>query len=259
MNRSIQMGFVVFDEIELVYGNASQDPAAETLLSQLEQSALAEARARCGILTSKGRPVTPEEYDALPDEVKELLEAALIQVGLAAFSVPMDEAILTVRLSQRIQETCCCTPFSVLNRLEKLDGVYSALYSRATMEVQALLGGKQGLMAMLYPWLKVSETSANEVAARLVPPRTAEVKPAPANLKVVQSEKRRGILERFLAGGHKPGGQRRPTRRDMHREYKWASGADPFMDRPDAFLYRQTKSKNVCTAGFLQSFRHISR
>ena len=217
MNRGISWESVVFDEIDLGYGKASQDPAAENLLFQLEEGAL------------------------------------------AAFSVPMDEAILTVRLSQRIQETCCCTAFSILNRLEKLDSVYSALYPRATMEVQASLGGKQGLIAMLYPWLKVSETSANEVAARLVPPRTAEVKPAPASLKVVQPEKRRGILERFLAGGHKPGGQRRPTRRDMHREYKRASGADPFMDRPDAFLFRQTKSKNVCTAGFLQSFRHISR
>ena len=41
MNRGISWESVVFDEIDLGYGKASQDPAAENLLFQLEEGALA--------------------------------------------------------------------------------------------------------------------------------------------------------------------------------------------------------------------------
>ena len=204
MGRSIQWASGVFDEMELVYEKAAEKPAAENLLSQLEQGALAEARAHCGMVTSKGCPVTPSEYDLLPDEVKEAPVWALSHVGLAAFSALMDEAKIIVRLSPRIQEVRCCTAFSILNRLEKLDGVYNALHPRATLEMQAPLGGKKGLMpiealiAMLYPWLAVSETSTKEVAVKLALPRPAAAKPAPASQKDVWQEKKRSILERLF-------------------------------------------------------------
>ena len=204
MNRRIRWESGVLDEIELVYEKAAANPAAESLLSQLEQGALAEARAHCGMVTSKGCPITPAEYDLLPDAVKEALMAALSQAGLAAFSAPLNEAKITVQLSPRFQEVRCCTAFSILNRLEKLDGTYDALHPQAMLELQTPLGGKQGLMAiealiaMLYPWLKVSETSTNEIAARLVLPRSAEAKQASASPKVVQQEKKRSILERLF-------------------------------------------------------------
>lgn len=129
MGRSIQWASGVLDEMVLVYEKTAENPAAENLLSQLEQGALAEARAHCGMVTSKGCLVTPSEYDLLTDEVKEALMWALSQVGLAAFSALMDEAKIIVRLSPRIQEVRCSTAFSILNRLEKLDGAYDACIS----------------------------------------------------------------------------------------------------------------------------------
>lgn len=265
MGRSIQWASGVLDEMVLVYEKTAENPAAENLLSRLEQSALAEARAHCGLVTSKGCLIKPSEYDLLTDEVKEALMWALSQVGLAAFSALMDEAKIIVRLSPRIQEVRCSTAFSILNRLEKLDGAYDAVHLRAKLEMQAPLGGKKGLMpiealiAMLYPWLAGSETSTKEVAVKLALPRPAAAKPAPASQKDIQQEKSGASRRGSSAGSHKPDGHRRPSRRDIHREYKKASGADPCMDRPGCLFLSHTKSKNVCTAGFLQSFRHMSR
>lgn len=172
MDRRIQWNSGCFDEIDLVYDKAAETSASAGILSDLEAGALTEAKAHCDMLRIQGSPVTPEQFDALPEQVKESLMAALGSVGLAAFSAPLSEAKITVRLSARIQETRCCTAFSILNRLEKLDGAYNARFPQATLEIQAPLGGKRGLaaiemlIAMLYPWLKVSEVSTGEVAVQ---------------------------------------------------------------------------------------------
>lgn len=108
-------------------------------------------------------------------------------MGLTSFSAPPTEPKIVVRLSPHIQNVRCCTAFSILNRLEKLDGAFNALHPQATLEIQAPLVGKQGLVqiemliSMLYPWLKVTEVSSNEVAANLM-----QTQPKPQQKAVAQ-------------------------------------------------------------------------
>lgn len=202
MGRNIPWDSGCFDEIELVYEKASEEEASAKILSELETGALAEARAHCDMLCIQGRPVTPEQFDAIPEPVKESFMAALSNVGLAAFSAPLNEAKITVRLSPRIQEVRCCTAFSILNRLEKLDGAYNVRFPQATLEIQVPLGGKRGLIAiemlisMLYPWLNVREVSTNETAVALTPSQPAG--DIPKKQEAGQKEQKPGFWEKLF-------------------------------------------------------------
>ena len=63
--------------------------------------------------------------------------------------------------------------FSVLNRLEKLDGVFNVMFPKATLELRVPLGAKKGmvkcemLIIQLYPWLSINEISTNMVSSTL--------------------------------------------------------------------------------------------
>lgn len=181
MERKIEWNCGCFDEIDLVYDKAEENEAIAGILSELETGALAEARAYSHNIQVDGRPITPEQFDTLPDSMKEHVMYSLSGMGLAAFSAPLTEPKITVRLTPHIQLVRCCTAFSILNRLEKLDGAYNVRFPKATLEIQAPLGGKKGLVqiemliCLLYPWLSVSEVSTNEVA---VVPAQEQPKPA---------------------------------------------------------------------------------
>lgn len=174
MERKIQWSSGCFDEIDLVYDKAAKKEATARILADLEVGALTEARAYSDKIIIDGRPITPQQFDALPDQMKEQVMSTLSTMGLASFSSTISEPKITVRLTPDIQKVLNCTAFSILNRLEKLDGAFNVLHPQATLEIQAPLGGKQGLVqiemfiAMLYPWLKVTEISSNEVAANLM-------------------------------------------------------------------------------------------
>lgn len=173
MERKIQWSSGCFDEIDLVYDKAAEKEMTSKILTDLEVGALAEAKACSDKIVVEGRPLTPQQFDALPDSMKEQVMWQLSGMGLASFSAPLTEPKIVVRLSPHIQYVRCCTAFSILNRLEKLDGAFNVLHPQATLEIQAPLGGKQGLVqiemliSMLYPWLKVTEVSSSEVAANL--------------------------------------------------------------------------------------------
>ena len=72
--------------------------------------------------------------------------------------------------------------FSVLNRLEKLDGAFNVLFPKATLELRVPLGAKKGMMKcemlimQLYPWLSITETSTNTVSSTLNVQPQAETK-----------------------------------------------------------------------------------
>lgn len=144
MERKIQWNSGCFDEIDLVYGKAAEKEVTEKILSELEVGALAEARAYSDIIVVDGRPLTPQQFDALPDSMKEQVMYNLSGMGLSAFSAPLTAPKISVRLSPHIQFVRCCTAFSILNRLEKLDGAFNMLHPQATLEIQAPLGGKKG-------------------------------------------------------------------------------------------------------------------
>ena len=187
MERKIQWNSGCFDEIDLVYEKAAEKEATAKVLAGLEAGALAEAKAYSDKIIVDGKPLTHQQFDALPGSMKEQVMYQLSGMGLASLSATLTEPKLIVRLSPHIQYVRCCTAFSILNRLEKMDGAFNVLHPQATLEIQAPLGGKQGLVqieiliAMLYPWLEVTEVSSNEMAANLT-----QTQPNPQQKSVAQ-------------------------------------------------------------------------
>ena len=186
MERKIRWSSGCFDEIELVYERAEKDKSAAAMLSELETMALSETVNNCGMLKIDGRPLTRERVLALDEYDKEIGIYILAGMGLEEFDPSMDEPVITVTFSPHIQQVLSCTMFSLLNRIEKLDGAYNEVrFPRATLKLQVPLGGKKGLMKWemlimtLYPWLSVSETSTNTVAIPAPAPAPAPT-PAPA-------------------------------------------------------------------------------
>ena len=176
MNRKISWDSALLQEIELVYEKAEADDTAGKMLEQLEDKALSECRAICAagaIKNVSGEAVTPRQFEDSPDEEKEELICQLARLGLAGLDTDIASATITVRLSSLIQRTMACTFFDLMNRLENLDGSLNVLIPKWTLELQAPLGGKKGLMQWelmimtFYPWLSVREVSTNEEA---VPP-----------------------------------------------------------------------------------------
>lgn len=211
MERKIQWNSGCFDEIELVYDKASENKSIAGILSRLEIGALEEARAYSDKIIIDGRPITPQQFDALPDQMKEQVMSTLSTMGLASFSSAISEPKIIVRLTPDIQKVLNCTAFSILNRLEKLDGSFNILHPQATLEIQAPLGGKQGLVqiemliTMLYPWLKVTEVSSGEVAAKLMqaqptpPPEPAAKKePSPGSPIEKKTDTKPGFWARLF-------------------------------------------------------------
>ncbi len=182
MDRKIEWKSYCHDEIELVYEKAEDNENIGNMLSELEQMALHEAEENCGLLRLSGQSITKEMFQAMSDNDKEQIMYYLSGVGLEGFNSSMAEPVITVTLSSHIQLVLGCTMFSILNRLEKLDGAYNVLHPKATLEIIAPLGGKKGLMRCemlimaLYPWLSVSERSSNVVASTM--PTSAPVENA---------------------------------------------------------------------------------
>ena len=195
MERKIHWNSGCFDEIDLVYDKASKNEATAKILADLETGALAEARAYSDKIIVDGRPATPEQFDAFADSMKEHVMHQLSSMGLACVNSTITDPKITARLTPHIQYVRCCTAFSILNRLEKLDGALNVLHPKVTLEIQAPLGGKQGLVqiemliALLYPWVNVTEVSSGEVAANLEQKQSAPQKqPTPQKQPVPQKQ-----------------------------------------------------------------------
>lgn len=167
MNRKIQWIDGYYDgiemEVEPIYDKASKNENIARLLSELETGAVAEARTLSDSVKIDGQSITPQQFDALPARSKEQVMSALSTVGLATFNPIFEEPKIIVRLTPDIQLVRCCTAFSILNRLEKLDGAINNLYPTVTLELQVPLGRNKGmdklacLIVLLYPWLQVSQ------------------------------------------------------------------------------------------------------
>ena len=186
MESKIPWLAVYLDDLSLVYDKA-EEMGQENLLIQLEETALQEARANSSHLKIDGKSISPEQFDQLPDPMKAQIIVSIGAQGLAELNPSMSEPLITVRLSPLIPLVQGCTFFQILHRLEKLDGAYNTVRfpdGKTTLQIQAPLGGKKGLMrwemliALLYPWLHVQEISTNEIAVTQLP--AAVPAPAPA-------------------------------------------------------------------------------
>ncbi len=175
MERKINWNSGCFDEIGLVYEKAENNKTIGDLLSELEEIALRETENSCGLISIDNKPVSRDMVKAMSEIEREKLISILSDFGLLEFNPLLTEPKIVVKFSDKIQKVVGCTMFSVLNRLEKIDGSYNAmLFPKATLELQIPLGGKKGmlkwelLIMQLYPWLSVSEVSSNIIAEELI-------------------------------------------------------------------------------------------
>lgn len=170
MDRKIAWKSYRFDEIELVYEKAEGNSELGKLMEELEALALTEAHDNCGLLKTEQGPITAEQFEAMSGSDRETVIYLLSGIGLADIALDYKAAKIMLKLSPMIQRVMGCTMFSILNRLEKLDGSFNVRCPKATLEIQVPLGGKKGLMKwemlimQLYPWLSVHEVSTNEVS-----------------------------------------------------------------------------------------------
>ncbi|MCC8072854.1 MAG: hypothetical protein LIO62_01845 [Clostridiales bacterium] len=160
----------------MVYEKAEKNENIGAMLSELEEMALNEAEENCGLLRLNGQPITKEMFQTMSDTDKEQVMYYLSGIGLEDLNSSMTDPVITITLSSHIQMVLGCTMFSILNRLEKLDGAYNVIHPKATLEIIVPLGAKKGLLKCemlimaLYPWLSVSEKSSNVVSATMPSP-----------------------------------------------------------------------------------------
>ena len=182
MERKINWYSGCHDEIELVYDKANENDSVAATLMELETMALQEAEESCGMLKMGDKPITREMFLEMSEQDKETVMYYLSGAGLQEFVPSMTEGKITVTFTPHIQHVLGCTMFSVLNRLEKLDGAFNVMFPKATLEFRVPLGAKKGMMKcemlimQLYPWLSITETSTNTVSSTLNVQPQSEVK-----------------------------------------------------------------------------------
>lgn len=95
--------------------------------------------------------------------------------------------------------------FSVLKRLEKLDGAFNVRFPQAKLELRIPLGAKKGMMKcemlimQLYPWLSIKETSTNTVTSTFnVQPQAQTKAPVVEQKPTEKKTDKKGFLAKFF-------------------------------------------------------------
>lgn len=205
MERKINWYSGCHDEIELVYDKANEDESIAAALMELETMALREAEENCGMVKMGDKPVTHEMFLEMSEEGKEVVMYYLSNAGLQEFVPSMTEGKITVTFTPYIQRALGCTMFSVLNRLEKLDGAFNVRFPQAALELKMPLGARKGMMKwemlimQLYPWLSVRETSINTVTSTFNAQPQAQTKAPVAEQKPSeQKTEKKGFFAKFF-------------------------------------------------------------
>lgn len=206
MERKINWYSGCHDEIELVYDKANENESIAATLMELETMALQEAEESCGMLKMGDKPITREMFLEMNEQNKETVMYYLSGAGLQEFVPSMTEGKITVTFTPHIQQVLGCTMFSVLNRLEKLDGAFNVMFPKATLEFRVPLGAKKCMMKcemlimQLYPWLSITETSTNTVSSTLnVQPQSESKAPIADTPKVPQANtEKKGFFARLF-------------------------------------------------------------
>ena len=162
----------VYMELGLVFDKGDSNEAIKSELDELVSKALEEARNICPYITYKNNKLTGEDFDKLESiEKADIIRSLGEQIGLSRFDTMKSmEGKLEIEFSHHIQSVLSCTMFSILNRLENLDGAINVFNPKVELTIVAPLGGKKGLMKcemlimMLYPWIQIHETSSSIVA-----------------------------------------------------------------------------------------------
>lgn len=205
MERQINWNSGCYDEIELVYDKANENENIAAILSELETMALREAKENCKMLKMGDKFLTKEMFLDMSENEKEMVMYHLASVGLQEITPSMNDGKIIVTFTPHIQMVLGCTMFSLLNRIEKLDGAFNIMFPKAKMEFRVPLGAKKGmfkcemLIMQLYPWLSITETSTNTVSS------TVNIQPAvqnkPLEEKPIQQnemKEKRGFISRLF-------------------------------------------------------------
>lgn len=205
MERKINWYSGCHDEIELVYDKANEDENIAAALMELETMALREAEENHGMVKMGDKPITHEMFLEMSEEGKEIVMYYLSNAGLQEFVPSMTEGKITVTFTPHIQQVLGCTMFSVLNRLEKLDGAFNVRFPQAKLELRIPLGAKKGMMKcemlimQLYPWLSIKETSTNTVTSTFnVQPQAQTKAPVVEQKPTKQKTDKKGFLAKFF-------------------------------------------------------------
>lgn len=140
------------------------------------------------------KPITHEMFLEMSEQDKETVMYYLSDVGLEEFVPSMTEGSITVTFTPYIRSVLGCTMFSILNRLEKLDGAFNVMFPKAALELRVPLGAKKGmvkcelLIMQLYPWLSITEASTNTVSSTLNIPLQSETNTPVAEQKSAESK-----------------------------------------------------------------------
>lgn len=170
MERKLCLLSDYFDEIDLVFEKAKKNETTLSIFLDIEKSALAEAENNCDMFKCDSAAVTKEKFSSLSDNFKSMMIYDLSEIGLRGFSASMEAPEIRVTLSEYSPIVLGCTMFSILNRIEKLDGAYNEIFPKASLVIEEPFGGKKGLVRLemlvmlLYPWLSVREESINLIA-----------------------------------------------------------------------------------------------
>ncbi len=200
MERKISWYSCCHDEIELVYEKAQQNESIASTLSELETMALCEAEENCSMLKIGDESITKEMFLKMSEQDKERVMYYLSGAGLQEFVPSRSDGKISVTFTPYVHNVLGCTMFSVLNRLEKLDGAFNVFCPEATLELRVPLGAGKGmvkfemLIMQLYPWLSVTETPINTVSS----PLNSEPYVQPTPHTETKTEKKKGFLSKIF-------------------------------------------------------------
>lgn len=205
MDRKIKWHSGCHDEIELVYEKAENNANIAAMLTELETMALREAQENCGILKIGDKPITHEMFLEMSEHDKEVVMYYLAGAGLQEFVTSRTEGSITVTFTPYIQNVLGCTMFSILNRLEKLDGAFDVFCPKATLNLRMPLGARKGmvkyemLIMQLYPWLSITESSTNTVSSTLNIHQQSETNaPVEEQKSAEHKTEKKGFLRNFF-------------------------------------------------------------
>lgn len=165
MDWKLKWNSTEMDEIDAVYAKAEKDKNIASLLRELETRALEETKANCDSFKIKGKPLTEKDYEKLSENDKEIMIQALGDSGIGPLTQDFGKKILKTKCKDNIADVQACAVFLLLNRLEKIDDILTAVAPTWTLEISVPVGMKQGmakwemLVIMLHPWLAVREVA----------------------------------------------------------------------------------------------------
>lgn len=166
-----------FDEIGLIFEKGEKDAEIGKMLEEMESTALLEAETACsngGILAAEvGNVLTPFQFECMPDIDKETAIKMLALKGYGkGLSSDKTAYVITMEFSPLAKYTMASTFFEIINRIEKLDGMYNTMISPewklnliVPVECAKGLFKYQMLITKLYPWItSISESRVNVIA-----------------------------------------------------------------------------------------------